>query len=115
MLAHKANSVFPDKGLVSNDPYSSLHGWRDVMYYNYYSYIVCGLQTNMATIQNRLKEYVYIISKSIVPLIKYGYYSSIQGAAFNQVPYGSKFPWSSIFVIFMNFAMITKLFVTKFS
>ena len=31
------------------------------------------------------------------------------------VPYGSKFLWSNIFVIFVNFAMITKIFVTKFS
>ena len=31
------------------------------------------------------------------------------------LPYGSKFPWSNIFVIFVNFAMITKIFVTKFS
>ena len=33
----------------------------------------------------------------------------------HQIPYGSKFPWSNIFVIFVNFALITKIFVTKFS
>ena len=31
------------------------------------------------------------------------------------IPYSSKFPWSNIFVIFVNFAIITKLFATKLS
>ena len=31
------------------------------------------------------------------------------------VPYSSKFPWSNIFVIFVNFAIITKIFATKLS
>ena len=42
---------------------------------------------------------------------------TIQGQSSNNVslPYGSKFPWLNIFVILMNLAMITKIFVTKFS
>ena len=31
------------------------------------------------------------------------------------LPYSSKFPWSNIFVNFVNFTMITKIFATKFS
>ena len=33
----------------------------------------------------------------------------------NHILYSSKFPWSNIFVIFVNFTRITKIFVTKFS
>ena len=31
------------------------------------------------------------------------------------LPYSSKFPWSNIFVIFVNLMIITKIFVTEFS
>ena len=33
----------------------------------------------------------------------------------DKIPYSFKFPWSNIFVIFVNLMIITKIFVTEFS